>query len=208
MDETSKALVTRLLADPDFQSSCRGDVLDIGPGPDPLVLWHEHLPRMTSFTGYDVGDGDAQTLDGVPAEAFDFVYSSHCLEHVTHAPSALARWFEVVRPGGVLWVRVPDWYRYERGYWPSQGNADHKAAFVVGAPPRPVNVPMHDTLALAAQLGGEVLRVWRPSQGYRRQWPREVDQTLGLAHCEIELVVRKWTADDVAVGGAFPRVPA
>ena len=57
-------------------------------------------------------------LDFVDANRpFDFVFSSHCLEHMqdpVKCPS-LRDWWQLVRPGGVLIVIVPDEDLYEQG---------------------------------------------------------------------------------------------
>jgi hypothetical protein len=42
---------------------------------------------------------------------------------------ALARWWELVRPGGFLVFTVPDEAMYEQGVWPSTFNTDHKWSF-------------------------------------------------------------------------------
>lgn len=51
---------------------------------------------------------DAQTLDGVGDETFDYVYSSHCLEHIDDWQRALANWLRVLKPGGLLVLFLPD----------------------------------------------------------------------------------------------------
>lgn len=40
--------------------------------------------------------------------AYDFVVSSHCLEHLANPLAALAEWWRVTRPGGHLLLIVPD----------------------------------------------------------------------------------------------------
>src|SRR5436190_21819017 len=76
-------------------------------------------------------EGDAQTLPGIPAESFDWVYSSHCLEHMRDPREALASWWRVLKPGGFLCVAVPDEDLYEQGIVPSVFNADHKVTFTI-----------------------------------------------------------------------------
>lgn len=51
---------------------------------------------------------EATDLHGVPDAAYDFVLSSHCLEHVANPLAALAEWRRVVRPGGALVLLLPD----------------------------------------------------------------------------------------------------
>lgn len=51
---------------------------------------------------------EATDLHGVPDATYDFVLSSHCLEHVANPLAALAEWRRVVRPGGALVLLLPD----------------------------------------------------------------------------------------------------
>lgn len=70
MRETSKCYPLRQ-ARGDFQNYLRGQGIDIGCGDDCLRV------ESGSVRPWDLSDGDAQLLPGVPEEAFDFVYSSH-----------------------------------------------------------------------------------------------------------------------------------
>jgi SAM-dependent methyltransferase len=119
MREASK---TRLLRGPEYVDRYfRGSVLDIGCGPDLVV------PHAQPF---DMEHGDAnQIARYLPAESFDCVHSSHCLEHMFDARVALEQWWSVVKPGGYLIVAVPEENLYEQGVWPPMFNADHKATF-------------------------------------------------------------------------------
>ena len=51
---------------------------------------------------------EAAVLQGIPDAAYDFVLSSHCLEHVANPLAALHEWHRVVRPGGHLVLLLPD----------------------------------------------------------------------------------------------------
>ena len=51
---------------------------------------------------------EAGDLQGLPDEAYDFVLSCHCLEHVANPLLALREWHRVVRPGGRLVLILPD----------------------------------------------------------------------------------------------------
>lgn len=104
-----------------FKKFLSGKVIDIGAGNDPVVAHAET---------FDILDGDANKIDEYrPAEFYDSVYSSHCLEHMNHPRDALARWWKLVKHGGYLIVVVPDEELYEQGFWPSIFNTDHKASF-------------------------------------------------------------------------------
>jgi len=82
--------------------------------------------------GWDLEHGDAQLLDRIEDESFDFVYSSHTLEHVADASAALRNWYRVVKPGGHLILFVPDRDLYEKKLTlPSRWNPDHKRFFLL-----------------------------------------------------------------------------
>ena len=77
-----------------------GHGLDIGGKPDPLGLYVGAFARLLSCRTWDLDDGDAQFLAGVPDGSFDFVHSSHCLEHLRDPGEALGNWVRVTKPGG------------------------------------------------------------------------------------------------------------
>jgi SAM-dependent methyltransferase len=99
----------------------QGSVLDVGAGGDLVCEWAR---------GFDMEDGDANVVHQYfPAEAFDAVHSSHCLEHMLDPAAALRSWWQLVKPGGFLILVVPDEDLYEQGIWPSAFNDDHKFTF-------------------------------------------------------------------------------
>ncbi|PLX78354.1 MAG: SAM-dependent methyltransferase [Desulfuromonas sp.] len=96
--------------------------LDIGFGGD-LV--------SPNARGWDIEHGDAMSLDGLRDESFDFVYSSHTLEHMPDLAMALKNWWRVVKPGGYLILYVPHRDLYEKKIeLPSRWNLDHKHFFL------------------------------------------------------------------------------
>lgn len=66
---------------------------------------------------------DAMTL---PDGTFDFIFSSHCLEHVPHWSNALDYWAEKIKPGGVLFLYLPD---FSQSYWRPYYNKKHYHVF-------------------------------------------------------------------------------
>ena len=63
----------------------------------------------------------------------DYVYSSHCLEHIEDYVKAWQEWHRVVKVGGFIVVVVPHQYLYEKQrYKPSRGNQDHKRFYTPG----------------------------------------------------------------------------
>ena len=142
------------------RSVLQGEGIDIGCGADAV------LPGVMPF---DLAQGDANRIRDFVARQFDFVYASHCLEHMRDPRAAIAQWWELVRPGGVLFVIVPDEDLYEQGFWPSRFNGDHKWTFTIAkrASWSPVSVNL---LELAKSLpGGEVVDIRLFDTGYDRQ---------------------------------------
>lgn len=108
-----------------FDKYCKGEGLDIGYGSDVI---------MPGCSGWDLRNGDAQYIREVEDESFDYVYSSHCLEHVWDVRVALKNWFRVVRKGGYMIIAVPHRDLYEKkNNLPSRWNGDHKHMFLIGS---------------------------------------------------------------------------
>jgi ubiquinone/menaquinone biosynthesis C-methylase UbiE len=93
--------------------------LDIGGGPDSIGIYRSLFPLMRTVTVYDLPQGDAQYLDNVSDDSFDFVYSAHCLEHVVDPFVAINNWMRVLKPNGHLIITIPDEDMYEQKVWPS-----------------------------------------------------------------------------------------
>ena len=172
----------------------RGDGIDVGGGIDSIALYQELFPGIRNCFVYDQQHGDAQLLANVRDASFDFLYSSHCLEHLRDPVEALRNWLRVVKPGGHLVVEVPDEDLYEQGHWPSRFNGDHKLTFTMAKERSwsPVSV---NVLDLLRRFAGEaqVLSAQLLDQGFRYGLAgRNFDQTrTPSAECGIEFVLRK-----------------
>jgi SAM-dependent methyltransferase len=122
----------RRIRDPRFSNRYFvGAGIDVGGGADCLGLYSELFPQIKNVIAYDQNLGDGQLLSNVPDEEFDFVYSSHCLEHLRDPREALENWIRVTRPSGYLVISIPDEDLYEQGNWPSIFNNDHKMTFTM-----------------------------------------------------------------------------
>jgi SAM-dependent methyltransferase len=203
--ECSKS-ITRRLADANFATRYFvGRGLDIGGKPDPLALYLELFPRATSVRTWDWEDGDAQLLATEGDATYDFVHSSHCLEHLADPRAGLANWFRVLRPGGHLVVTVPDEDLYEQGVFPSTYNRDHKHTFTLWKPVS-WSAASVNLLELLPSLGpaADIVKVELLHAGYRFALPR-YDQTLSpVAESAIEFIVRKRTSAEVEARGRLP----
>jgi predicted SAM-dependent methyltransferase len=111
MRETSKCHQLRAKRG-DFDRYLCGDGIDIGAGNDPLRV------AAGSVRAWDVDDGDAQKMESVADGSLDFVYSSHCREHLRDAPEALSNWIRILKPAGWLYFVVPDYTLYGKlNHW-------------------------------------------------------------------------------------------
>lgn len=91
----------------------------------------DNLPILPSAIGVDIG---FRGYDGVtlpfPSGQFDYVYSSHCLEHVLKPFECLREWHRVLKDGGYLIVVVPHQYLYEKkAIMPSRFSREHLRFF-------------------------------------------------------------------------------
>ncbi len=119
MDEASK---TKKIWSDFHKSILKGKGIDIGCGPDPI------LPDVFRF---DLEQGDANEITRYVKNKYDFVFSSHCLEHMNDPKKAILEWWHIVTPGGYLFIIVPDEDLYEQGVFPSRFNGDHKSTFTI-----------------------------------------------------------------------------
>jgi SAM-dependent methyltransferase len=163
------------------------------------------FPAIRSVRHWDRPDGDAELMAGVPDNRFDFVHSSHCLEHLNDPALGLSNWMRILKPGGHLIVMVPDEDLYEQGRFPSVNNTDHKFSFTIHKPKswsgRSINL-----LGLLASLGpaAEVLRIELLDATYRYSLPA-MDQTMTpIGECAIEFIIRKRTTLELAELGRLP----
>lgn len=192
MYETSKSLMRRSY---DKRFTTRwlvGNGIDIGAGDDPLSHYPFMLPLMRSLRAWDIPDGDATLMKGVEDCAYDFVHSSHCLEHLEDPAMALRNWVRICRPGGHLLIMVPDEDLYEQGVWPSNYNDDHKWSFTIGKPtswsPRSINVI---TLLQEVWTDVDILKIELLDNAFAYNAER-FDQTLTLlGESAIEIVLRR-----------------
>ena len=105
-----------------YEKFCQGSGLDIGHSGS------DDSSPITNSIGVDIG---FPGYDGLrlpfPDESQNFVYSSHCLEHIENYKEALVEWWRVLKFGGHLIITVPHKFLYEKkANPPSNWNSDHK----------------------------------------------------------------------------------
>lgn len=206
MKETSKALIRRLHDSRYATRYFRGLGIDIGAGPDSLGIYFQQFPLMTGLRAWDLPDGDAQLMQGVDDDSFDFVHSSHCLEHLRDPAEGFSNWIRICRPGGHIITTVPDEDLYEQGVWPSNFNTDHKTSWTIAKRISwsPASVNVVDFLSgFRSQI--EIVGINLVDASYIYDINR-VDQTYhSISECAIEFIVRKRTAEEITRRGRLPR---
>lgn len=135
---------------------CRGAGLDIGCGPwkvfaNAVGIDGNGYPEAGSHGPNLVMDCAKLPIFG--DRTFDFVYSSHLLEHIEDTEATLREWTRVLDVGGHLVLYLP-----HRDFYPNRGqpgaNPEHKHDFV----PR-------DVIAVLRKIGGLTLRVAEERNG-------------------------------------------
>lgn len=198
MNESSKSIFHKLKDSRYATRYIIGDGIDIGSGNDSLALYYEFFPLMSSCKGWDLPDGDAQALATIENSTFDFVHSSHCLEHMKDPHLALHNWLRILKPGGHLICLVPDEDLYEQGVFPSTFNPDHKHTFTIHKrnswSPNSINVT---GMLSAVKSNIEILKIELLNATYRYKISRltsqnRFDQTLTpVGESAIEFVIKK-----------------
>ena len=132
MQETSKSIIRRSYDKRYATRWLTGFGIDIGAGGDTIGNYRPLFPFMGHVKSWDVENGDAMVMAGVEDSIYDFVHSSHCLEHLKDPILAIKHWVRICRPGGHIIIIIPDENLYEQGVWPSTFNTDHKWSFTIG----------------------------------------------------------------------------
>ena len=159
-----------------------GKGIDIGCGADPVA--------SDAFC-WDKEQGDAQKLEDLPDELFDYVFSSHTLEHMHSPLEALLNWWRVLCTGGHMVVLVPEEDLYEQRCWPSVFNDDHKTTWAIYKTTS-WSVVSQNLLDLIKYLPNCKLIIAETlDRGYRYDCEGVQDQTVLGAEASIGLVLRK-----------------
>lgn len=205
MYEASKAVMCRLH---DSQFATRyfiGSGIDIGCGPDPISQYSEQFPLMESCRSWDMPDGDAQYLESVDDNTFDFVHSSHCLEHMVDPKTAMTHWLRVLKPNGHFVITIPEEDLYEQGIFPSTNNDDHKWTFTIAKAKSWSNKSINLASFLAEFSDtAQILKIELLDASFRYGLQR-FDQTLTpIGECAIEFIMRKLPSEEIQRLGRYP----
>lgn len=190
MKETSKNYERRI-KNGDFEKYLHGKGIDVGGGDDCLTLPDNVEGNVILW---DVMNGNAQYLHGIDDNSLDFVYSSHCLEHMKNIDTALFNWLRVCKQGGYLYICVPHEIYYEKSTWPSMYNSDHKWSFTPfekGSTPQ--NIVIKEWLEKYSDVL-EIVRIEENLMNFDFSEDPSVDQTSDSKRnvcAQIDIVIQK-----------------
>lgn len=103
---------------PFAQEVCKGRGLDIGCG---KLEW-----KLPGALGIDPILDSNYSATKLSIDQYDYIFSSHCLEHLDNWVPTLDYWYGRIREGGVLFLYLP---AYEQEYWRPWNNQKHKSIF-------------------------------------------------------------------------------
>jgi predicted SAM-dependent methyltransferase len=93
---------------------CVGNGYDIG-----CMKKEWSFPNSTPI---DLSFNDGWHASKLPEKNVDYIFSSHCLEHIPEWVSIMDYWYDILRIGGVLFLYLPD---YSQIYWRPWNNRKH-----------------------------------------------------------------------------------
>ena len=70
----------------------------------------------------DLSLDDEWEAFNLPEQKVDYIFSSHCLEHIDRWVDVIDYWYETLKEGGVLFLYLPD---YSQEYWRPWNNRKH-----------------------------------------------------------------------------------
>jgi hypothetical protein len=93
---------------------CKGSGYDIGYCKDE---W-----KFPNAIGIDSSLNNGYDADNLPDNLVDYIYSSHCLEHVTNWSNTLEYWISKLKNNAILFLYLPD---FSQKYWRPWNNKKH-----------------------------------------------------------------------------------
>lgn len=91
---------------PFAQEVCEGVGLDIG--------YCKEEWKLPGAIGIDAADDSPYDAMNLPDGEVDYIYSSHCLEHLDDWVAALDLWRSKIKQGGTLFLYLP---HFKQKYW-------------------------------------------------------------------------------------------
>ncbi len=169
-----------------------GAGIDIGAGDACIIRYKRKFKKMTTVRSWDKVDGDANFMSSVHDNQYDFVHSSHCLEHLNDPVVAIQNWIRICKTGGHIIVTVPDEEMYEKLTWPPKFNPTHKWSFTIWTKQKrlPKSVILLDIFKEFLNI--KIVSLKLIENYYNPKISPDIDQTLeSEAECSIEFILRK-----------------
>ena len=96
---------------------CKGEGIDVGC-----------MKEEWAFPGAHLVDPSLNEYDALnfPYENLDYIFSSHCLEHIDGWVDVMDYWYDTLVEGGTLFLYLPD---YSQEYWKPWNNRKHRNIF-------------------------------------------------------------------------------
>lgn len=188
MKETLKSKPYRTIKN-HFKSYLNGYGIDIGAGDDILEV------ENGKVDAWDIQNGDAQHMIGINDNTYDFVYSSHCLEHMRSVEESLKNWIRILKPKGYLYITVPDYILYEKLRFPSVYNTDHKNTFSIYLNrikvKRDNHYHSHDIIDIFTKLNCKNITACLEDENFNYSLGPDIDQTRGNVQAQILFIAQK-----------------
>ena len=169
-----------------------GNGIDIGSGTDSINNYKYMFPSIKSCREWDLKDGDATYMNGIEDNTFDFIHSSHCLEHLKEIYKGFENWVRICKKDGYIITVVPDEDLYEQGNFPSIYNKQHIQTLTIykknSWSPKSINI-----FDLIMRFGDKIKveKIELIYDRYNKDLYGKMDQSIIGAECSIEFIVRK-----------------
>jgi len=196
-NETSKANKRRI-GTYIFNKVFSGEGIDLGCGKDCLKA--SDFPNIISVEAFDKKQGDIQHMDNYKKpKSFDFVYSSHALEHLESPTSALLDWWDLIKFGGYLVLVVPDEDLYEMRRFKARSHysREHKHSFTIYKKNTwcAYSINILDMIHILSNYTIIKIELVDTNYDYSLQKEKQ-DQTMGDAEANIEIILKKEKRND------------
>lgn len=173
-------------------SYCSGRGVDIGCGPEKIAKNAIGIDAPGSGADICIDLSETNALGIFSDGAFDYVFSSHCLEDFYSPKTILAEWWRILKPGGVMILYGPD-----PDYYPKVGtagaNTNHK-----------LDMHGHEVWDIVKSFGNaKRVHISRHNESNEYSWLLVVRKKAGILRRPLEVLFGK--SDEPKGEIVFPR---